>query len=405
MGWPDHNSFQEVDINQNEFNNDDFCWNISDRLDAKFDDTKESLWAEVHDWLLAETWEKLFYLKEELYKDACISDEEITYYREKIEEWEKQAEWIQEKVKYHMNHSEINYNDLLNATALNNSQKILELRTKREIHKSALNRIFEVWRFDIWDYLNAIENENDFLYWNFIDIFGFWEDTKSLIKERIETKLSWFTAVVRNREWVDIKTQFTPEYLEQNMDNLIHNFSLIVKLFLAIESSWWRNIPNQNGSGADGYFQLHTKNGKQLKSGWWSNSWETALKINKVVHWKWKFPWLDNIVKDMDLKNNWKMKLNKNGDTLHNPMDLSAEEQSILWITDLFSRIKWDKLQNLANMIAWSQFDAKVVYREIQHTRPDQWNTNKVLSNFMKMVAGVYWLKDLTDTSNLVASK
>ncbi|MDD2871502.1 MAG: hypothetical protein PHS49_05935 [Candidatus Gracilibacteria bacterium] len=109
------------------------------------------------------------------------------------------------------------------------------------------------------------------------------------------------------------------------------------------------------------------------------NSYETAINIlgnrykNDAKAGKVKIGVIGG--KEIDLKK-------KTIIGVKGPLELTAEEQTNLWLVDLFSRIKDERKQHLANMLIGSQWDAKQFYNKVQHTAPKA-DTADVVNSFM----------------------
>ncbi len=263
------------------------------------------------------------------------------------------------------------------------------------------------------------EANEDFLYWEFIEKYWLPESSKNLLKKLLIKYLNWEHATVRVDLWgwkyQDKTIVYTNKKwlswdfynIAENSQELINNLEKIIVLSLKIESGWWKNIWNYNNSWAEWYFQLHTKNWttwyeKMLNSKYCDISKEEYIELKKQgVEW----------IRTVNKSNSFQTainylairykKLEKNGKIkvpilwwkivdvskksiiwINSPMELNAEEQTNLWLVDLFERIKDDRKEYLANMLIWSQWDAKQFYNKIQHTAPDAL-TNKVVNNFM----------------------
>ncbi|MDD2871739.1 MAG: hypothetical protein PHS49_07165, partial [Candidatus Gracilibacteria bacterium] len=122
--------------------------------------------------------------------------------------------------------------------------------------------------------LKLEEGKDGFLYADFIEKYGLSESTKKLLGELLKESLVGEKATVRvdlgDGKYTDKTITYTNNKnpktdelnISQNLEELINNLEKIIVLTLKVESSGGRNVANYNNSGAEGYFQLHTKNGK-----------------------------------------------------------------------------------------------------------------------------------------------
>ncbi len=297
-----------------------------------------------------------------------------------------------------------------------------------EKEKSGIGKISNLLRKE--------EKDPNFLLSEFIEKNWLPESTKILLKRLLKESLVWTVAVInidkgnwkiesKQITYTDKSSKNKNEYsIEKNSDKLIKNLEKIIILTLNIESSWWKNIENYNWSWAEWYYQIHTKNWKiwyeklidevyididkkeydkiilqnksnkkekvQVRTINKSSSYKTAIKyliknnskfVNKNQYLKAPSIW--NRIIDVNKKEiQW----------ISWPMDLTAEEQTNLWLIDLFGRISDNRKSYLANMLIWSQSDAKEFYKKIQHTVPDE-KTIKLME---------YYMKDLYNMENLI---
>ena len=203
--------------------------------------------------------------------------------------------------------------------------------------------------------LSFMEKEKQFNYLDFLHEFWLTPKVKKVGLELMKNI------------WINIT--------EKNKYKLLYNLNIFTMFIVSMESDGY-NVENFNNSWAEGYFQYKWNNfGK--KKGYYS-SFESALRRTSKYY-------IDYL---------WVVKTNPNNSKLKNPdwvvnawkhskekwtvLKLSAEQQTILFLCDVFIRAyktnrKTEELQminsNLQNMLMnWNERSAEQLYKYIHHT-------------------------------------
>ena len=233
-----------------------------------------------------------------------------------------------------------------------------------------------------------------------------WEPKEILkiLNQLINEYFYWQKILVANKS-----NTITKEIIKNNKEEIIKNFIIFINFILAIESYGWKNVSNKNKSWAEWYFQFKTNNNKiwyeimiernyiETSKETWNkyhkkgnvmiqnkdingknfkgiatkynkrykpNSLEMAIKRTKRFYWKNQPNWLNTI----KTNNDWKI-LNK----IFDIKKYWYEEQMILWLIDLFERedsVWWKEIrQYIANILFWSQYDARELYTKVHHSQ------------------------------------
>ncbi len=287
-----------------------------------------------------------------------------------------------------------------------------------------------IWKFE-WlntDKLNILQDFIWYLSENWIDNKEHDEILNAIriLKERVQIEtVDWLMCVFEWNYFDFIDNWLTSE-LKQIVNNYKDKISLVkiendklynwieflLRLFADIETSW-RNIKNSDWSSASGYFQFLTKwdkwyeilvnwefeeiNIEQFKDlmkkypDWkwklWDkeftstnvrykrSSYELALYRVKKYYWNNIPEWIWNI----EIKGNWK--------TSHNPMLLTPEQQSIVFLINLFEddRVVSDDQWNLftvkdllPKVIKGDETSVRLLYCLFHHTDPDKKTLNRI---------------------------
>lgn len=218
---------------------------------------------------------------------------------------------------------------------------------------------------------------------------GFQEEKNDAFSLSDALSTFWFSQTLLAR----IQILFWRELNEQEWENL----NLMIQFFLFIESNGrnttttgWYNVENYAGvSSAEWYFQYLTQNGGwvrqiydteqenplwvtsrpwrqwdsevtewnlRVRRFWWNNSYERALNSipNEIVIWSWVF--------QRELEKIW------NPD-IQSPMSLSAEDQIILFLSDLCNR-RWGR-ECFEDIISGDRNAIVRLYVEEHHTNVD----------------------------------
>ncbi len=172
--------------------------------------------------------------------------------------------------------------------------------------------------------------------------------------------------------------EISKHHLDLNIWNEeIENLKQLLKVFLMIESSWWYNIDIYSWeSSASGYYQYLVGNGKFVENKtlkrkeWNTSSYETALKriIEPVLN---NFPALK-----LEKSKIWKPED-------QNLKKLSASEQTVLLISDLFWNPKTKKLIELS--LKWDIYKIRELYIKFHHRAPDNITLKLIDDKFIEL--------------------
>jgi hypothetical protein len=280
--------------------------------------------------------------------------------------------------------------------------------------KSELLKHFESKKFE--DKNNYKKKDlGDFRYGMFLDIFWITEETEKVALGLIKLCLEWKIWKVKDKNSL-LKVDINKSIKNlNNITSINFNIASIIELFLSIESSWGKNMKNINWWWASGYLQLHSWNGadkfrnkktgkeifqtaynkinakdkKDWKYFWWTSSIETAMNnVNSFYKDKEKPQFIADINKQIPSENKQIPVKERNKILKKIILNLTAEEQTIIWLIDFFKKIKkrWKNLDNLVNSVVWSQFDTKILYKDVHHTQAEEQWADKVLDTYMKLI-------------------
>ncbi len=261
---------------------------------------------------------------------------------------------------------------------IDNNEELLKvyceyLIESRIVSKSKLLSIFE-------------ENQNNFNYLDFLNNYGFTEESENTYKDMIQRELLW------TRIWWQNIT-LDQKYINSNYRAIINNFEVFTKIILEVESSW-KNASNNSWSSARWYFQYMTWNN-------WNNwraqgkfsSLETALR-RYYIEYSWKTNIPNNNLEHHELVPNWIVDFynSNNLDT----RDLTAQQQNDLFIIDLFNNNRtiknsaWNRvwINDFLWLIAiWNVWWIKNAYKIFHHTSTDSLTDqvlNRVVNKYQK---------------------
>jgi len=261
-----------------------------------------------------------------------------------------------------------------------NKQEVLDDTNRYEKLKDCIqgdkNKQLEVLKKDLSSIISKKEVIWNINYLDFLDNKGLSDELKSIILNL------WSKLGLKNIEY-------------NKKEDFFKWFIFLLKLFTSIESDW-ENIKNNNWSSAEWYFQYLTWNSKtwyEIMLNWKyievpknkfyllkkSKSklykWKKITKFNirhkkssyELAVYKAKKYYWDNIPSWLNEKNK-------------NPIDLTLEQQTILFLIDLFTKtkkvfnrnhdLKWMK-DFLPLAIDWNEWWIKKIYYIFHHTNPD----------------------------------
>lgn len=228
-----------------------------------------------------------------------------------------------------------------------------------------LRHCLEKWYITDSELLLYREKKEDFLYGDHLELFGLTSSLQALVCELVINQLWWKTARIEGK-----KVTIDEAFLEKNKKNIIHNICIFIQLLLEIESYGWKNVDQSEWiSTARGYFQFKNEvwiDGKK-KAGYtrnWRNpvlsSFETALRRTNQHLTGNKYPDFTHPASPDWLNTAWE-------NTIFDPKDLSAEQQTYVWLCDTFMRSK--KYSDvLIALICGNIWWARRVYEDIHHT-------------------------------------
>lgn len=291
----------------------------------------------------------------------------------KLKEWflikkkeieRKKQEKIQRKKKCNIGISIIEWN--LTKAQIDEIRSILNTDIE-DIEKLKIMYINEVlikeWFLTKDQLLLLLENKTDnFNYLDYLHNFKLTWEIEKVALDLIESK------------WIKINYK--------NKNQILENFRIFLMFFISIESDGY-NVKNKKSS-AEWYYQFLWKNGD-----WWDgfSSFETWLRrtslyytgSHEIREWDSNPEWVQNAY----LKS-WK-------EFNFSPSKLSAQEQTILFLCDIFNRDSSSVKTHLVNiLINWNKQSIKQLYKEVHHTNV-VWNTNKRLEKHMKEFFAKYW--------------
>jgi hypothetical protein len=253
------------------------------------------------------------------------------------------------------------------------------------------NFIWHLWPREIEGFYNEWMLSHEQAWWFLEWEEGFQEDKNDAFSLSDALSTLWFSHTLLAR----INILFWRELNEQELENL----NLMIRFFLFIESngrnistSGWYNVENYAwASSAEWYFQYLTQNGWWLRQTrdvrWWSNApWNTSGSW-----WNWhaevdtwnirvrRFWWYNSYERALNSIPNeivagsqvfqWEREKIWNPDA-QNPMSLSADDQIILFLSDLCNR-RWGR--ECFEDIIWGDRNAIVrLYVEEHHTNVDE---------------------------------
>ncbi len=204
--------------------------------------------------------------------------------------------------------------------------------------------------------LLLMENENkNFNYLDFLENFHLTNKVEKVALDLIESK------------WIEIKDK----------EVILNNLRSFLMFFIDMESDGY-NVENFNNSWAEWYFQFKWNNG-DFKSAY--SSFETALRRTSKYYTNsfWIKKWNPD----------WVLKAWENRGEF-TPIQLSAEEQTILFLCDIFNRNNSEVKAHLENiLINWNQWSIKQLYKEEHHTNV-VWNTHTRLESKMHTILEKY---------------
>lgn len=205
------------------------------------------------------------------------------------------------------------------------------------IDKNFVINLYEEWKISKIILLNYLEEEDEnFNYLEFIE--NYW-----LTKRIQQQGLDYARNVLK------LPKELTTEEKINNPDKKVYSDELILKnlqifisIFLNIESKWM-NVKNQQWSSAKWYFQFLTLDWKYQKK----NIEKKGIEIWDLIGWSFR-TWLNRTkwvlsAEEFNLRF-WEQNSKKERD--QNPMDLSAENQTMLFFAnitgkDLYITNRW----------------------------------------------------------------
>lgn len=223
--------------------------------------------------------------------------------------------------------------------------------------KDILERKFEYkWNIDDWEnewyisLLNKFVNEWYIDKQYILDLYGSWDISKIILLNYLEQDKNFNYLEFIENYWLtnriqEIWLRYVENILKLNevdKSAIIDNLEIFVMIFLKIESSGL-NISNKNDSWAEWYFQFKTNNGKEQDD--WELKWGSVrTALNRIKN---RIP--DNENKDIIMSlNEFNMrfwKINKQKERIQDPKNLSAENQTIMFLGDLFW--EWRYVKNV----------------------------------------------------------
>lgn len=258
--------------------------------------------------------------------------------------------------------------------------------------------LLKEWLIEKNTILNKIEKRRDFIYNDFLKRFWLPKNLEIIFKDLVEKYLTWEIVTI---EWK--KYKFTEKFIKSNTDDFIKKINIFIQFLLSIESEWWKVFARNKVSSAKKSFQFidwyNNITWKAVTNKKWLkiytrekgkekfSPFETALRRSCLFFTGYKYPDFESNKCPIFIKNAWN-KNNKNW-----LLDLSIEEESIIWMIDLFMR-KWNAIKKIWWVLLWNNWSMRRLYEDYHHTTSKKNFTNtateKKIDKIMSSIAS-YW--------------
>jgi len=309
----------------------------------------------------------------------------------------------------------INTNDFKEQIVLSNNKKYrvslltwaLWYSTDKEINEKIKRQLWVEWNIDQIDLINKyieyllkekdirkndliklLEKDKRFNYLDFMEEYWLPESVSDIYLDMVLRKLEWKNVTI----W-KVRTKITEKLIRDNILDIMHNFTVLNKIIVAIESNG-NNVDNNSWSSAKWYFQYLNWNKWAGRKKWEFSSFETALRRYYI-----QYSWIDPLkMPNQELESNPKVPqwiVDTYNDKSFDPKELSAEKQNQLFIVDIFNNNKphknsnWSKVYSsdfLALVLMWNLWWTEKLYKIYHHTAPDE-RTKRVI----RRVSKLYW--------------
>ena len=204
---------------------------------------------------------------------------------------------------------------------------------------------------------------------------------KWLSRETEEVILLWINKVLKNKavyiNWE--KIIFTEKFITNNKKILIENYKKYLITLMDIESSWWKDIEN-NESSAKWPLQIMDwyKGSIKFKIYKEKNTTFQSALVRNAIFFTWKkWPTFKSEKIPIHIKKAWAKwrLLTKNFNT---------ERQIQLWYID--NLMRWEDEEKIIMWtLVWNKPSAKKLYKDVHHTQSHKWTkTNNLAEKHFK---------------------
>ena len=219
-----------------------------------------------------------------------------------------------------------------------------------------------------------------------------------IFKDLVEKFLTWEVITI---EWK--KYSFSEKFIKSNINNFTEKMNIFIQFLLTIESEGWKDFARNRISTAKKSFQFidwyNNVTWKTITNKKWEkiynreknkekfSPFETALRRSCLFFTGYKYPDFESNKCPIFIRDAWN-KNNKNW-----LLDLTIEEESMIWMIDLFMR-KWNALQKIWWALLWNNWSMRRLYEDYHHTTSGKNFTNIATEKKIDMIIRnieLYW--------------